>query len=111
MSRIRSIVAAIVAVLIATPPGLASSPNDIPLDAVPVAQIPELDWAAVFAEDAARSSKDQAPRYAIPHEVRIGPGDEIEIAGLPCSIEWSIRGKKESIESRIEPSSTIIECA
>ena len=36
---------------------------------------------------------------------------EIKIAGLPCSIEWSIRGKKESIESRIEPSSTIIECA
>ena len=53
-----------------------STDNAVPLDAVPVIEIPELDWARVFAEDAARSGKDEAPRFAIPHEVRISPATD-----------------------------------
>lgn len=97
MSSIRSIVAAFIAVLITTPLGIANSLNSIPLDAVPLVEIPELDWAAIFAEDARRSSKDEAPRYAIPHEVRITPKDDgiwERIDNL--TMRWSLRVRSEN---------------
>ena len=71
-------------------------PNNIPIDAVPTVEIPELDWASVFAEDAARSGKDEAPRFAIPHEVHITPrtdGIWERIDGR--TMRWSLRVHSE----------------
>ena len=69
-----------------------STDDAVPLDAVPVIEIPELDWARVFAEDAARARKDEAPRFAIPHEVRISPATNgiWERVGLD-RMRWSLR--------------------
>ncbi|MBT6283488.1 MAG: hypothetical protein HOJ00_08940 [Phycisphaerae bacterium] len=66
--------------------------NRLPIDAIPSIEIPELDWSAVYAEDAARSSKDEAPRYAIPHEVRISPAmDGIWEQTSRDTMRWSLR--------------------
>ena len=69
-----------------------STGNGLPLDAVPVVEIPELNWAKVFAEDAQRSSKDEAPRFAIPHEVRISPSSDGIWERLDRNtMRWSLR--------------------
>jgi len=99
MNRIRSIVATAVAFLATTSIAFATSafPDNIPVDAVPTVEIPELDWASVFAEDAARSGKDEAPRFAIPHEVHITPrtdGIWERIDGR--TMRWSLRVHSES---------------
>ena len=66
--------------------------NRLPVDAIPSIEIPELDWSAVYAEDATRSSKDEAPRYAIPHEVRISPAtDGIWEQTSRDTMRWSLR--------------------
>ncbi len=77
MHNLRTLVAVTAAVIVSTPMFADFSiDNRLPVDTVPVVQIAELDWAAVFEEDAARSSKDEAPRFAIPHEVRISPATD-----------------------------------
>ncbi len=97
MSKLATLVAA-TAVFLATATTLADLTPDygLPQDAVPVVEIPELDWAKVFAEDARRSSKDEAPRYAIAHEVRISPAT----AGIwervdRTTMRWSLRISSE----------------
>ena len=93
-SSIRAIVCTVIAVLFVTTIGFANSPtpNSIPIDAIPVVEIPELDWAAVFAEDATRGSKDEAPRYAIPHEVHITPRTNGIWERLDArTMRWSLR--------------------
>ncbi len=66
--------------------------SGLPMDAVPTVEIPELDWAAVFAEDAERSGKDEAPRFAIPHAVRITPATDGIWEQLDRdTMRWSLR--------------------
>ena len=102
MNRIRSIVATTVALMATTSFAFATSafPDNIPVDAVPVVELPELDWAAVFAEDAARGSKDEAPRFAIPHDVRINPkSDGIWERIDRHTMRWSLRVRSENAVS------------
>ena len=83
MSRFYTFIAATSALIATSTLGHADSIQpSMPLDIVPVIEIEELDWAAVFAEDAQRSSKDEAPRFAIPHSVKITPASSsISITG------------------------------
>jgi subtilisin-like proprotein convertase family protein len=91
MFKLLSIVVA-TAALTATSFADFSTDNGLPLDAVPSITIPELDWAKVFAEDAQRSSKDEAPRFAIPHEVRISPATDGIWERLDRNtMRWSLR--------------------
>jgi len=97
--HIRTIAVTAAALLLCVTAGFASSsqPNAIPLDAIPVVEIPELDWAAVFAEDAARASKDEAPRFAIPHNVRITPSTDGIWERLDArTMRWSLRVRSEN---------------
>jgi len=74
MSKFTSTVAALTAFIVSTTTFAAPAPTtDWPLDAIPTVELAELDWAALFAEDASRSRLDEAPRYAIPHKVSITP--------------------------------------
>ena len=71
--------------------------NSLPIDAVPAVEIPELDWAEIFAEDAERSAKDEAPRFAIPHEVRISPSTDGIWEQLDRNtMRWSLRIASEN---------------
>ena len=91
MFKLLSIVVA-TAALTATSFADFSTGNGLPLDAVPVVEIPELNWAKVFAEDAQRSSKDEAPRFAIPHEVRLSPSSDGIWERLDRNtMRWSLR--------------------
>ena len=93
MSRFYTFIAATSALIATSTLGHADSIQpSMPLDIVPVIEIEELDWAAVFAEDAQRSSKDEAPRFAIPHRVKITPASD----GLwervdRQTMRWSLR--------------------
>jgi len=93
MSRFYTFIAATAALIATSTLSYADSIQpSMPLDIVPVIEIEELDWAAVFAEDAQRSSKDEAPRFAIPHRVKITPASD----GLWERIDrqtmrWSLR--------------------
>ncbi|MDP7009050.1 MAG: proprotein convertase P-domain-containing protein [Phycisphaerales bacterium] len=71
-----------------------------PVDAVPSFEIPELDWAALFAEDASRSHLDEAPRYAIPHKVQVTPAthglwEQIDAR----TMRWSLRVRSRNAVS------------
>ena len=93
MLKVHSLVAAAAAILLSTTLFADFSINDgLPLDAVPIVEIPELDWAKVFAEDAERSGKGEAPRFAITHDVRISPATNgiWERYGRN-SMRWSLR--------------------
>ena len=93
MLKVQSLVTATAAILLSTTLFADFSINDgLPLDAVPIVEIPELDWAKVFAEDAERSGKGEAPRFAIPHDVRISPATNgiWERYGRN-SMRWSLR--------------------
>jgi len=64
----------------------------LPADAVPSFSVPELDWAAVAAEDASRMATDEAPRFAIPHKVSVTPlshgvWEQVDAQ----TMKWSIR--------------------
>ena len=64
----------------------------IPLDAVPVYEIDELNWAEVFEEDARRDLLDEAPRFAIPHKVQINPESDGIWERLDSkTMRWSLR--------------------
>ncbi|MDP7006190.1 MAG: hypothetical protein QF718_08285, partial [Phycisphaerales bacterium] len=93
MSKLTTIVAACAAILFSTTTfSDFSNNNGLPLDSIPEIEIPELDWAKVFAEDAQRSRKDEAPRFAIPHEVRISPAtDGIWERIDRNTMRWSLR--------------------
>ncbi|MAI66567.1 MAG: hypothetical protein CMJ26_01650, partial [Phycisphaerae bacterium] len=93
MFNAQSVVAATAAILFSTTTFADFSINNgLPLDAVPSITIPELDWAAVFAEDAQRSRKDEAPRFAIPHDVRITPATDGIWERLDRNtMRWSLR--------------------
>lgn len=93
MFNTQSVVAATAAILLSTTTFADFSiDNGLPLDAVPSITIPELDWAAVFAEDAQRSRKDEAPRFAIPHDVRITPATDGIWERLDRNtMRWSLR--------------------
>ena len=93
MSILTTIVAASAAILISSATFSDFSDNNgLPLDSIPSVDLPELDWAKIFAEDAQRSRKDEAPRFAIPHEVRISPAtDGIWERIDRNTMRWSLR--------------------
>ena len=93
MSKLATLVAATAAFLVTVTVLADLTPNNgLPQDAVPVVEIPELNWAKVFAEDAQRSSKDEAPRFAIPHEVLISPSSDGIWERLDRNtMRWSLR--------------------
>ena len=98
MTFIRSIVLATTAVLATSVTTFADSirPN-MPLDVVPIVEIPELNWAEIFAEDEMRSSKDEAPRFAIPHRVSITPkADGLWERLNNRTMRWSLRIASDS---------------
>jgi subtilisin-like proprotein convertase family protein len=98
MFKLPSFVAATAAVVFSTTLFADFSiDSGLPMDAVPTVAIPELDWAALFAEDAQRSAKDEAPRFAIPHEVRITPSTDGIWEQLDRdTMRWSLRIASEN---------------
>jgi len=100
MQNLRTLVAVTTAVIVSTPLFADFSiDNRLPVDTVPVVQIAELDWASVFEEDAERSGKDEAPRFAIPHEVRISPATDGIWERIDRNmLRWSLRvGSRNAI--------------
>ena len=96
MTYFRSFVAvfaAVIACSVITVADIQSPTNDgIPLDAVPVVEIPELDWASLFAEDTARNLLDEPPRFAIPHKTNITPATHGVWEQLDArTLRWSLR--------------------
>ncbi len=99
MKRFRATVLATATLIATSTFGYASSsvPNAIPLDAIPTIEVPELDWAAIFAEDAERASKDEAPRFAIPHDTRITPRTEGIWERIDArTMRWSLRIRSDN---------------
>ena len=96
MRNFRSIVAACAVVvscfLVAIADATTTTSSGVPLDAVPVVEIPELDWAAVFAEDSQRNLVDEPPRFAIPHKANITPATHGVWEQLNAkTLRWSLR--------------------
>ena len=72
--------------------GLSFSANASPIDIVPVVDIPMLDFNAIEAEDVQRQADGLAPRYAIPFDAGITPGNngiwEVQPDGR---LNWRLR--------------------
>jgi len=95
MTKLHIFTAAIAAAVLCVSNLSAQNPEvgvGIPLDAVPIVEIPELDWAALFAEDSTRNLLDEPPRFAIPHKVSItsathGIWEQLDFQ----TMRWSLR--------------------
>ena len=97
MSKFILFVTAIAAFITTTIIADTSPTGQIPFDVIPVIEIEELDWAALFEEDDNRSRLDEAPRYAIPYKVSITPATH----GLWERIDnktmrWSLRVRSQN---------------
>ena len=94
MTKLTSIVATAVALIFST---TTFATPDWPNDAVPTVEVAELDWAALFAEDANRSQLDEAPRYAIPHKVKVTPATHGLWERLDSrTMRWSLRVRSQN---------------
>ena len=68
----------------------------VPSDAIPVIDIPELDWAALHQEDASRDL-GLPPRFAIPHEVRVTPQTDGVWERIDNrTLRWSLRVRSDN---------------
>ena len=94
MTKLTSIVATAAALIFSITTFAAP---DWPNDAVPTVEVAELDWAALFAEDANRSRLDEAPRYAIPHKVKVTPATHGLWERLDSrTMRWSLRVRSQN---------------
>ncbi len=91
----KSVLGVVVSTLVLTvvflPVGTARGADD-GLSAVPQVQVPLPNLAAVRAEDQERESQGQAPRFAIPNEVRISPATDGVWKDLDAKTrQWHLR--------------------